>query len=342
MNEPIDQGPPDAELQRLVSRFLDQTLTEAESSRLEQRLREEPAAQHYCAQCLRFEASLQEALDPQMLEWEETRRVVFDPKKGTPAWSIERNQRLRFGNPGRPALTAAVRKRWPIFTGLGVLLLLIVGSVYLALGQLKSYRLRNGDFEAMDLSQSPSGTANSILYWQDNFSSDAAVLCEIGRVSKGRIFAKSGRNVVRLRTRAFLNQLIINRLGNPLKAKPGIRVVLTGWAYSEDDAEHVLRGSLRYVASGYPDMIQYEAAQTSILLEAGGWKKFQLELIVPDDLQRAASDLSTSLEQEPPSINLEDRELTLSLDNRSPSSDLFLDDLEIEVQEPKVGARLAP
>ena len=84
MTGSAEDEPPDVELQQLVSRFIDQTLTEAERDRLEQRLREEPAAQHYCANAIRFEATLQEALNPQSLEWEETRKVVFDLKKGSP------------------------------------------------------------------------------------------------------------------------------------------------------------------------------------------------------------------------------------------------------------------
>ncbi|MBK1882808.1 hypothetical protein JIN85_10305 [Luteolibacter pohnpeiensis] len=335
MSHPVAPDPPDAELQRLVSRFLDQCLTDAETKRLEQRLREEPAAQQYCAQCLRFDAAMQEVLEPQTLEWEETRRIVFDPKQGTPAWSIQREQTLRFGNPRRPLLSTAVRKRWPMFIIGGTLLAVAVGAIFFALGQSKSFQLRNGDFEAMDLSQSPSGRAKSILYWQDNFSTEDAQLQEIGRVSQGKIYAKSGRNVVRLENRAFINQLILNKFGKPLKAKPGLRVALTGWVYCEGGTEHHLRSSLRFVASGYPDMIQYEAAQTTIKVETGGWKKFQMELIVPDDLQAPPSDSSINFTQQPPPINLENRELSLSIDSRSPDAVLFLDDLSIEVYPPE-------
>ena len=53
----------DAELERLVSRLLDHCLTDEESRRLEQRLRDEPAAHRYCSECLRFDANLQETLN---------------------------------------------------------------------------------------------------------------------------------------------------------------------------------------------------------------------------------------------------------------------------------------
>jgi hypothetical protein len=68
----------DAELEGLVSRLLDHRLTDEESRRLEQRLRDDPAAHRYCSDCLRFDANLQESLNPATATFEETRRVVFD------------------------------------------------------------------------------------------------------------------------------------------------------------------------------------------------------------------------------------------------------------------------
>ena len=334
MSRSPDQDPPDAELQRLVSRFLDQTLDEAESLRLQQRLQEDPVAQEYCAHCIRFDATLQEALDPQALEWEETRRIVFNPKKGSPSWTVQRSQTVRYGNQGKRLISSAVRHRWPLFTLLGAILLIGAGTAFYILNKSKSYQLRNGDFEAMDLSQSPSGRGKSVLYWQDNFASEDAQLYEIGRVSGGKIFAKSGRNVVRLTDRSFINQLILNKMGNALTAAPGITVTLTGWSYCEGNTIHSLRGSLRFVASAYPDMIQYEAAENTILLENEGWHKFRLKLVVPKDLERDASDLSANLKTPPPPINIDGKELTLSLDSRSPESVIYLDDLAIEVSRP--------
>ena len=173
-----DEDPPDAELQRLVSRFIDQTLTHAERDRLEERLRNEPAAQRYCANSIRFDATLQEALDPQSLEWEETRRFRFDTRRGAPFWSIQREQTLRFGASEPPRLPGSVRtkRKW----WLGGLLLAVVSAaagVYFYQQRGDSYSLRNGGFEVMDLSQNPTGVDRSVLYWQDFFSTPDAELC---------------------------------------------------------------------------------------------------------------------------------------------------------------------
>jgi hypothetical protein len=330
-----DDNPPDAELQRLVSRFIDQSLTEAERDRLDRRLREEPAAERYCANAIRFEATLQEALNPQSLEWEETRRVVFDMKKGAPAWSVQRQQTIRYGDSGRSLITRMAGRKWRwLLGGAGLLLAAAAAATFFYQSHASTYSLRNGDFEAMDLSQSPRGVAQAVLYWQDYFSNAGTELCEVGRVTKGRFFAKSGRNAVKLRDRAFLNQLILNKAGHGLKAAPGLKVVVGGWSYNEGSPSYSLRASLRFVASGYPDMIQYEAADVSIPLPDGGWHQFKTELILPENLQRPPSDLSANTKNPPPPIELEGKELTLSLDNRSPEGVIFLDDLTIEVFPP--------
>ena len=158
-------------------------------------------------------------------------------------------------------------------------------------------------------------------------------ICEIGRQSKGRLYAKSGRNVVRMQDHAFLNQLILDQHGRTLKAVPGLRVTVTGWSYVGDPGEHALRGSLRFVASGYPVMIQYEAAHASTPIPQGGWTAFRIELTVPEGLVRPPSDLSDRRSPAPPSIDLAGKELTLSLDNHS-SNPIYLDDLQVEVHPP--------
>ncbi|MEO5916501.1 MAG: hypothetical protein ABIS50_19850 [Luteolibacter sp.] len=331
-----DDDPPDAELQQLVSRFIDQTLTEAERDRLEQRLRDETAAKDYCANAIRFEATLQEALNPQSLEWEETRRVVFDMKKGSPAWSVQRQQTIRYGDSDRSLMNrvTGARKRWWI-GGIGVLIVASIAAVFFYQSHANTYSLRNGDFEAMDLSQSPRGVDQSVLYWQDYFSNAGTELCEVGRVTKGQFFAKSGRNAVKLRDRAFLNQLILNKAGGRLKAVPGLKVVVSGWSYNEGSPSYALRASLRFVASGYPDMIQYEAANVTMPLKEGGWHPFKTDLVIPEDLLRPPSDLSKNAGAPPPSIQLDGKELTLSLDNRSPGGVMYLDDLAIEIVNPE-------
>ncbi len=335
MTGSTEENAPDRELQELVSRFIDQSLTEAQRDRLEQRLREDPAAKDYCADAVRFEATLQEAMNPQSLEWEETRRVVFDMKKGTPAWSVQRNQTLRYGDSDRSLISqAAVRKRNWWLGGIGLLALTAAAGFFYYQSRADSYSLRNGDFEAMDLGQNPRGIDRSVLYWQDYFSTEGTELCEVGRVTKGKFHAKSGRNAVRLRHLAYLNQIILNKAGTGLKAAPGMTVVVRGWSYTQNLPTYNLRASLRFVASGYPDMIQYEAAHINIPLQDGGWHRFETELVLPKDLMRTPSDISRRTGDSPPAIQLEGKELTLSLDNHSPGGVIFLDDLEVEIRKP--------
>lgn len=335
MTGSTEEPSPDRELQELVSRFIDQNLTEPQRDRLEQRLREDPAAKEYCADAIRLEATLQEALNPQSLEWEEVRRVVFDMKKGAPAWSVQRNQTLRYGDSGRTVTSRdSVRKRNWWAGGIGIVALAAAAGFFYHQSRVNSYSLRNGDFEAMDLGQNPRGVDRSVLYWQDYFSTEGTELCEVGRVSNGKFHAKSGRNAVRLRDRAFLNQIILNKAGTGLKAVPGLKVVLSGWAYTQNQPTYTLRASLRFVASGYPDMIQYEAAHLNIPLKDGGWHRFETELVVPKDLMRTPSDISQKTGDSPPAIQLEGKELTISLDNHSPGGTIFLDDLEVEIHMP--------
>ncbi|MFD0893918.1 hypothetical protein KBB96_10885 [Luteolibacter ambystomatis] len=333
---PSEDDPPDAELERLVSRFLDRSLTEEERDRLEHRLRTEPAAERYCARAIRFDATLQEAIDPGGLEWEETRRVTFNPRAGAPMWSVQRQQTVRYGGSGTglPG-PERQRRRWPWIAG-GLLLLAaaVTGGVIYYQSRTSVYALRNGDFEATDLTQSPTGVSLAVLHWQDYFNTPGTGVSEVGRQTKGRIYAKSGRNVVRIQDRAFLNQLILDQYGKTLKAVPGLRVTVSGWSYTPDANPHALRGSLRFVASAYPVMIQYEAADGTANLPNGGWSAFKIELTVPENLHREASDRSDKKAPAPPAIDLTGKDLTLSLDNRS-ASYLYLDDLKIEVRQPE-------
>ena len=82
-------------------------------------------------------------------------------------------------------------------------------------------------------------------------------------------------------------------------------------------------------------MIQYEAAHITIPVKEGGWHPFKAELILSENLLHTPSDLSKNSPNPPPPIQLEGKELTLSLDNRSPAGVMFLDDLSIEVAAPK-------
>lgn len=312
------------DLNALVSRFLDQTITPEEARELDRRLSGDPRALDRCAEAIRFEASMREAMDPRRVELEEIRRLTFDPLSGDSQLTLRRRMRL-----GRPA-----RHRRRLWIG-AVLGLVAMGSVLFAWKRstppAATYTLRNGDFETMDLSQSPSPVSSSILFWQESFSTGGAQLCDFNRSTDGRHYAKSGRNVVTLTPQAFLNQLILDEAGNRLLATPGMRIRVRGWYLSTGATEPKLRCSLRFVAGGYPSMVQYDVAHADKDLADGGWNEFDIELAAPDDLWREPSVVAHGLNQPPPRIDLTGKPLTLSLDNYSEGGLLCLDDLSLEI-----------
>jgi hypothetical protein len=324
MNDAPGDQPPDAELERLVSRFLDNSCSNDERARLEHRLQSEPEAMNYCARAIRFDAALGQAMNPQELEWEETRRLVIDREHG-PAWTLQR--RLRLGR-------LIQRRRWPWIVALAGLVAAAIGAWFLR-GHLRSeFRLRNGDFEAMDLSQSPSPVSETILYWQESFSTKDAKQLDLNRATSGKLYAKSGRNVVSLAPVAFLNQVILNGNGTNLRAKPGMHITVRGWYISETSTKNGLLGSVRFVASGYPEMVQYTAASGAHDIEKGGWHPFEIKLTLPKDLGVPPERTLHSVPDLPPSVDLKGKPLTLSIDSRLPQGTIYLDDLSIDVGGP--------
>jgi hypothetical protein len=189
--------------------------------------------------------------------------------------------------------------------------------------------LKNAGFETTDLSLNPTGNTTALIDWQDYFTTEDADLCEIARVTEGRIFAKSGRNVARMRRFGHLTQRLHDEHGKPITAQPGARYALTGWVHTEGDAKPLLRTALRVVASGRPAMIQYEAATQRLeLTPRPGWQPFRIELDLGDNLEREPSDITTD---QRPVLDLKGREMTLSIDSRGEKGSVFyLDDLALE------------
>jgi hypothetical protein len=324
MNGYSEIEPPDPNLQKLVSRFLDGTCSSEDRALLEERIKNDPGSRDYCAQAIRFEAALDELVNPGHLEWEETRRLTIDPQRGR---DLSLKSRFRIGPP---------RRRWPWLLPSLLLVGIVIVAIWwmVAKDSTSQYQLRNGDFEAMDLSQSPSSVSESILYWQESFSTSNANLVDLNRETGGKLYAKSGHNVVRLGGLAYLNQVILDQDGNSLLAEPGLRCRVKGFYLSEAAGEDGLVCSLRFVASGYPAMVQYEAAVTTLDVKNGGWHAFSAEMELPEDLWLSPTIFSESLAKRletPPAIDLTDRPLALSIDNYLASGYLFLDDLSIEV-----------
>ncbi|MCW1887032.1 hypothetical protein OKA04_20005 [Luteolibacter flavescens] len=326
--------PPEAdELSELFARFLDQRLDEKGHRRLEDLLRDDPAARDRCAKLLLFDAEMKDALEPSELEWLETRRVVLARRDGRPAMEIQRSQELRVGPRARleNSRPGKRRKAAAIFGSFAVLAAAAAFLVPRFLHPVAAPVLRNPGFEITDLSLNTTGNTTALIEWQDYFSTLDADLCEIGRVSGGRVFAKSGRNVARLKRGGHLTQRLQDEHGKPITARPGARYVLTGWAYTDGTGTHVLRPALRVVASGWPAMIQYEAAtQRHELPQKDGWQQFRVEFDLGQDLEREPSDVTIT---ERPTLDLKGREMTLSLDSRGDKGSVFyLDDLSLEVK----------
>lgn len=324
--------PPD-ELSELFARFLDQQLDEAGHARLEELLRQDPAARERCAQRLLFEADLKDAIQPGELEWLETRRVVLGKKDGRPSMEIQRSQELRVGPRGRAELAGKKKRGRLIAAGVlaafAIAAAIIVPRIFQAPGVPV---LRNPGFETTDLSLNPTGNTTALIDWQDYFTTEDADLCEIARVTDGRIFAKSGRNVARMKLYGHLTQRLHDERGRPITARPGARYVLTGWVHTEGAAKPLLRTALRVVASGRPAMIQYEAATQRLeLAPRPGWQPFRIEFDLGENLEREPSDVT--IEQRPV-LDLTGREMTLSIDSRGEKDSLFyLDEVSLEVSE---------
>jgi len=330
----------DDEVAELFARFIDQQLDEAGHQRLEELLRQDPSARDRCARRLLFESDLKDAIQPNELEWLETRRVVLARRDGRPAMEIQRSQELRVGP--RAKLEVATKKKQKrralaITGGVAALALGIAATIF-GPRLLQSHGapvLKNPGFETTDLSLNTTGNTFALIDWQDYFTTQDADLCEIARVTQGRIFAKSGRNVARLKKGAHLTQRLADENGKPITAQPGARYVLTGWTYTEGTAKPLLRPALRVVASGWPAMIQYEAVHQQLeLTPQPGWQPFRIEFDLGKNLERTPSDFT--IEQRPV-LDLKGREMTLSIDSRGEKDSVFyLDDLSLEVNpQPK-------
>lgn len=342
MKNDLTDPSPDAELADLVSKYLDNRLNEAQRARLESRVQQEPAAMDYLAERLRFEASLRETINPQRMEVLESRRMIMEPGAEGPEWSVEQQRSVRIGPPEEP-LTLDVspsrkrRTRWLVAGGILLAALtatwLFWPSPQAQAPPAPSLVLRNADFETTDLSLTPQGFTSTVVDWQEAFACPEVELVEIGRVSQGAIFAKSGKNVARLQTAGYINQFLHYRDGSPLRARDGLTVRLSGWAWLDANVPKTMSASLRVVASGRPDTILYDACRCNFTLEAPGWQRFRVDLPVAGDLMRNPYWVEPRVTSKPP-LDLTGRELCLSIDMDATPGPILLDDLEVEEVPP--------
>jgi hypothetical protein len=351
---------PDPELVSLVEALLDQRIDPEGARRLAERLREEPDAMKYCAGMLRFDAAMQDELCPQEIEWTDTRKVTLSKRDGGPGLEMQRNQSVRFGKGGDSGdalvrVDDATRRPRPNWWVGGLLLAALVtgGLIFFnrdgkaPQAEISPLQLLNPDFEATDLTFLAEPTNRALVDWQDYFVTENADVAEISRVTGGKVLPKTGRNVARLWNYAYLTQRLRRADASPLRATPGLRVAVSGWAYVLDgpaptdpdaEGEHALidegesgepfalRGSLRFVAGGSPGMVQYEAASAMVTLKKSDWQQFRMEFTLPDDLLLPASYGVAKTK-----LDLKGKELSLSLDSLCKHGyQLLLDDLHIE------------
>lgn len=346
---PPDMYRPDPELVAWIEALLDQRISEDDSRKLADRLRDDPQAMSYCAELVRFDAAMQDELCPQKIEWTDTRRVTLSQRNGSPELEIERNQSVRVGSAGGVMIDdVGVPRRHDSKSWLGGLVVLAVAAVGLMVwyrtgrqpvSEPPALRLWNGDFEATNLTYLAEPTNPALVDWQDFFVTENAEVAEISRVTNGQVLPKSGRNVARLSNYAYLTQRLRKSDTSPLLAAPGLRVTVSGWAHVLDarstDADggeenkapdFSLRGSLRFVAGGSPGMVQYEVASAVAHLQKGDWQPFHLEFALPEDLL-----LAPSYGVSQAKLDLRGKELTLSLDSQCEHGyQLLLDDLSIK------------
>lgn len=336
--KPLKKSSPDAELADLVAKYLDNRLTSRERERLESRIQQEQDSMEYLAERLSFESTLREAINPQRMEVIESRRLVMEPGSHGPEWSVEQQRSVRIGRCDESLATdgnARKKNQFRIrFASLTLLFAASTFACYLWLSPKKpaaapTLTLRNADFEATDLSLTPQGLTSTLIHWQEAFSCQEAELVEIARVSNGTIFPKSGKNVARLQPSGYLNQYLHYSDGSPLRARDGLTVRLTGWAWIDSPIPETLTTSLRVVASGRPDTILYDACRVSFTLEKKGWQRFYVDLPVAGDLMRKPYWVEPRVTTKQP-LDLTNRALCLSIDMDYTSTPILLDELKME------------
>lgn len=340
MTNNLTDPSPDAELADLVSKYLDNRLDEAQRARLESRVQQEPAAMDYLAERLRFEATLRETINPQRMEVLESRRMIMEPGAGGPEWSVEQQRSVHIGPPPAPLapdVTPPRKRRARLLVAGGILLAALTATWFLwprpqvpPPAAPLSLVLRNGDFESTDLSLTPQGLTSTLVDWQEAFTSPLVELVEIARYSNGAIFPKSGKNVARLQQSGYINQYLRYSDGSPLRARDGLTVRLSGWAWLDSNIPKTLSVSLRVVASGRPDTILYDACRVSFTMESTGWQRFHVDLPIAGDLMRTPYWVEPKLPAKPP-LDLTGREICLSIDMDEIGTPILLDDLKIEV-----------
>ena len=331
---------PDAELRRLVAGHADQTLNPVEQAVLEARLAADQRAREYFATCLHFEAELTEVMDaPPRLQWSESRSIT---KKGAGTWEIRREQSVRSGGPTAVTMPPPRALRfWPLW-----LVLAIGGPAAWLLwprgdpGPQKPpppwspISLKNPGFESMDLTYSPNSQTNAVPGWQDYYRSPNVSLVEVSRVFGGDLAAHRGRNATSLGDFSYLTQRLLHADGTPLLATPGLRVKVAGWVHFVSGTKPgLIEVSLRYVAAGWPEMLQYSLGIVEIPIGESRWKEFSAEFVLPQSLVTDKGVCRTKVDGLSP-LDVNGLPLVLSIDHKGRGNVILLDDMSCRASPP--------
>lgn len=336
----------DAALVELVDKWIDGELTAAESAELEQRLLSDPVARDFCSQRMRFHSDLQNSLTPMRVEVEQKKHMVVERRGGMFKVFSRESQVTRIGNPvsGKfvefpPLLDLQVFKRrilWAAVAGVVLISALLFALFHKQEPATVSVlppavlQIRNAGFEKTDLSENENSSSFGILHWQDHFRSSYSRTVDLQRESQQKYSAHSGRNVAMLQRTGFLTQRLERSDGQPVIARSGLRLKVSGWALVPDtDQPQPLLFALRVVKDVQPYMRQYEPCLAEKMLIARTWQPFSVELSVPHGSLLLKPAWVDQVKDEDNVKDITGEPLTLSIDNRS-GTVIYLDDLTIE------------
>jgi hypothetical protein len=171
---PSEQPPESGELMKLVDRYLDQRLDEAQGKRLETLLRDDPRARRYCAGRIRLHTELHSLARPLRIEIHEDRNLVIEQVAGVSTVTASHSNRVSVSpSMGRnEAPTNHRSARWWLAVPVLLALAFIAWRVHFARSEaarqsspaLSIAALENSSFEAEALKEGE--IRNTVVGWE--------------------------------------------------------------------------------------------------------------------------------------------------------------------------------
>ncbi len=297
---------------------------------LKTRLRHDTEALGYCADRMRLDSEIGAAFENFEIEMVEARRVIVRSRGGNHEL-VREEGRMWKRIPGKAAIrigNSRLKIHW-VFPMIFLCLAVLLG-VYLWKESRPVLVLHNAGFEQADLSDSLEPFNSSVLDWEDFFHTDTVGTCNLERLTKGRIVARSGDNAVRLTGGGLMQRLRMSD-GSPIRVERGLRIRVKSWVHLAEGVPFAeMRFALRVVDSTFPRMRQFEPAQDFARIDTGGWRQVTADLWITErDLRMAYSRASPPDAPNEP-IALEGRSLALTIENRS-GTEFYLDDISAQI-----------